>query len=111
MRPIVSSSLVVAQCCGSTDVIRYGKGANGVQRYRCHACAYTFREHLKPKGYTETEEEMARILAAYRERSSLRGLTRTFGASRTMISQWLKEQGEALSPLEEWMLNYQLLAS
>lgn len=57
--------------CDSTDVIRHGKDRKGVQRYRCHACAYTFRENPKPKGYTD--EEKQRILAAYRERMSLRG--------------------------------------
>ncbi len=82
--------------CGSTDVIRHGKDRKGVQRYRCHACLYTFRETPKPKGYTE--EEKQRILAAYRERMSLRGLTRVFGVSRSTVSLWLREEAEALSP-------------
>lgn len=70
-----------------------------MQRYRCRACVSTFREHPKPNGYTD--EEKQRILSAYRERSSLRGLTRIFGVSRTTVSTWLKEEAEALSPLEE----------
>ena len=82
--------------CHSVDVIRHGKDANGVQRYRCRACRYTFREHPKPQGYTEAEKQ--RILDAYQERSSLRGLTRTFGVSRTTVSGWLKERAEALPP-------------
>lgn len=77
-------------------MIRHGKAANGVQRYRCRACAYTFRADPKPNGYTEDEKRT--ILAAYRERASLRGLTRIFGVSRTTVSAWLKEQAEALSP-------------
>ena len=82
--------------CDSTDVMRHGKDRRGVQRYRCRECAYTFRENPKPKGYTE--EEKQRILAAYRERMSLRGLTRVFGVSRTTVSTWLRQEAETLSP-------------
>ena len=32
------------------------------------------------------------ILHAYQERSSLRGLTRTFGVSRTTVSTWIKKK-------------------
>lgn len=82
--------------CNSTDVIRHGKDRRGVQRYRCRSCAYTFRERPKSKGYSE--EEKQRILAAYRERMSLRGLTRVFGVSRSTVSLWLREAAEALPP-------------
>lgn len=77
-------------------MIRHGKDPKGVQRYRCHACAYTFREKPKPNGYTEEEKQT--ILRAYQERSSLRGLTRTFGVSRTTVSRWLREEADALFP-------------
>ena len=82
--------------CGSEQVIRHGKAANRKQRYRCRGCTYTFCEDPQPNGYTQ--EQKAQILAAYRERSSLRGLTRIFGVSRTTVSAWLKEQAEALPP-------------
>jgi transposase-like protein len=35
------------------------------------------------------------ILRAYEERSSLRGLSRTFGVSRNTVTSWLKKSGEA----------------
>ena len=82
--------------CGSAEVIRHGTTASGKQRYRCRSCLSTFCENPQPPGYTE--EEKAQILAAYQERSSLRGLTRTFGVSRTTVSAWLKERAEALPP-------------
>jgi transposase-like protein len=82
--------------CSSLEVIRHGKDPNGVQRYRCRACTYTFRVDPKPNGYTEEEKDT--ILAAYEERASLRGLTRIFGVSRNTVSAWLKERAEALSP-------------
>ncbi len=68
--------------CGSDSVIRHGTDAKGVQRYRCRAC--TFRADPKPQGYTQ--EEKAQILAAYHERTSLRGLTRVFGVSRNTVT-------------------------
>jgi transposase-like protein len=48
------------------------------------------RDNPQPNGYTEEEREQ--ILRAYEERSSLRGLTRTFGVSRNTVSTWLKEK-------------------
>ena len=42
------------------------------------------------RGYTEEERE--EILRAYHERSSLRGLTRTFGVSRNTVTNWLKKR-------------------
>ena len=43
----------------------------------------------RPNGYPEEQREM--ILRAYQERSSLRGLTRTFGVSRNTVTSWLKK--------------------
>jgi insertion element IS1 protein InsB len=85
--------------CDSTDVIRHGRTEVQKQRYRCHACGRTFVENPEPLGYSETIKR--EILAAYRERGSLRALTRIFGVSRTTVSQWLKGEAEALSSLEE----------
>jgi transposase-like protein len=76
--------------CGSERVIRYGKDGKGTQRYRCHACAHTFREHPGTRAYSEKKK--AEILATYQERTSLRGLTRIFGVSRTTVTTWLKKR-------------------
>ena len=48
------------------------------------------RDNPQPNGYLPAEREQ--ILAAYQERSSLRGLTRTFGVSRNTVSGWLKKK-------------------
>ncbi len=82
--------------CGSDQVIRHGKAANGKQRYRCQTCTRTFR--LNPGSRAYSEERKAEILAAYQERTSLRGLSRIFGVSRNTVSAWLKERAEALPP-------------
>jgi hypothetical protein len=48
------------------------------------------RENPVSPGYNDIEKE--RILNAYQERSSLRGLERTFGVSRKTVSGWLKKK-------------------
>ena len=40
---------------------------------------------------TLSEERKAEVLRAYQERSSLQGLSRTFGITRKTITQWLKK--------------------
>ena len=44
------------------------------------------------------EFRRAEILHAYQERSSLRGLTRTFGVSRTTVSSWIKKKELSFLP-------------
>ena len=38
-----------------------------------------------------SEERREEILRAYEERSSLRGLSRTFGVSRNTVTSWIKK--------------------
>ncbi len=45
---------------------------------------------LPPNVYPDARRE--EILHAYQERSSLRGLTRTFGVSRATVSSWIKKK-------------------
>ena len=44
------------------------------------------------------------ILRAYQERSSLRGLERTFGVSRQTVSKWLKQNNRTSPPLEHTLV-------
>src|SRR5437667_3079980 len=82
--------------CGSDALVRDGHAPNGKQKYRCHACRRRSRENPTPNAYPEARRE--EILHAYQERSSLRGLTRTFGVSRTTVSTWIKKVAQ-LPPL------------
>ncbi len=76
--------------CGSENMVRNGLTTNGKQRFLCRDCGRRSRETPQPNGYTE--DERAAILRAYEERSSLRGLSRTFGVSRNTVSRWLKKR-------------------
>jgi len=82
--------------CHSDQLIKYGHAPNGKQKYRCLACGRQSRDNPTPHVYpVERRDE---ILRAYEERSSLRGLTRTFGVSRTTVSTWLKKKPPLYRP-------------
>ena len=82
--------------CGSENIVRHGLTKNGKQRYLCHDCGRSSREEPQPNGYTDGQRE--EILRAYEERSSLRGLTRTFGVARNTVSGWLKKKRRRSRP-------------
>ena len=88
LSPMVNITLTCYHC-GSENLVRNGLTRNNKQRYHCNDCGRSNREQPQPNGYTEEERET--ILAASDERSSLRGLTRTFGVSRNTVTGWLKK--------------------
>jgi transposase-like protein len=79
--------------CGSENIVRNGLTTNGKQRFLCRDCRRRSRQNPRPNGYTAEQRE--EILRAYRERSSLRGLSRTFGVARNTVSGWVKKSGRA----------------
>jgi transposase-like protein len=74
--------------CGSSKLTRNGKTKAGKQKFRCHACG-CYGTLAPDYGYSE--ERKSEILRAYHERSSLRGLERTFGVARQTVAAWLKK--------------------
>jgi transposase-like protein len=76
--------------CGSQQLVHHGRTTNGKQRYLCKDCQRSSRANPQSNGYTQEEQD--EILRAYEERSSLRGLTRTFGVARNTVSSWLKKK-------------------
>jgi transposase-like protein len=82
--------------CNGEHIKKNGFAPNGKQKYRCKGCGKASRENPSPKGYSETRRE--EILRAYEERSSLRGLSRTFGVSRTTVTKWLKKSQNTTAP-------------
>ena len=75
--------------CQSQNVIRHGKDRAGHQRYLCHDCRRTFQEQTGSP--THSAEFQTRVLAAYQERASMRGVCRLFGIGRNTLSEWLKK--------------------
>ncbi len=81
---------VLCQHCQSQNIIRYGLAPNGKQRYLCRDCGRRSRNNPGTNAYSAEEREQ--ILRAYDERSSLRGLTRTFGVARNTVTTWIKKR-------------------
>jgi len=77
--------------CRSKDLVRNGQAPNGKQKYTCRSCGRHSRENPTPNAYSVGERE--EILRAYQERSSLRGLQRTFGVARNTVTAWIKKSG------------------
>jgi transposase-like protein len=75
--------------CNSKEIVRNGRAPNGKQRYFCRACKQSSRENPASRGYSDERKE--EILRAYEERSSLRGLERTFKVSRYTVAKWIKK--------------------
>jgi len=78
------------QHCQSERLVRNGLAPDGRQRYLCRDCHRRSREQPRSNAYTEQERQQ--ILRAYDERSSLRGLSRTFGVSRNTVTSWIKKR-------------------
>jgi transposase-like protein len=76
--------------CQSDDLFKFGFAPDGRQRYRCKACGKQHREN--PRSNAHSQETRDIIIKASQERSSLRGLQRTFGVDRHTISDWVKKK-------------------
>jgi transposase-like protein len=97
------TQIIVNRCtkCQSANIVKNGKTKAGRQKYHCKVCnAYGTINPSVPY----TPERKAEILRAYHERSSLRGIERTFGVARQTVAKWLKDKADSLPimpPLEE----------
>jgi transposase-like protein len=76
--------------CQSDALVKFGFAPDGRQRYRCKTCLKQHRENPRPHGYSQEQKDI--IIKASQERSSLRGLQRTFDVDRHTISKWIKKK-------------------
>ena len=86
----MASVTITCPHCESGQTVHFGRTTNGYPRYRCNGCMRTFSD-APERGHTE--EFKARVLAAYEERMSMRGIARVFHISRNTLTLWLKEKG------------------
>jgi transposase-like protein len=87
--------IVAKDCpnCGRDNLVRNGTDYKGDQKFRCNDCgAYGTLDATA----RYTPERKAEILRAYQERSSMRGIRRTFGVARKTLARWLKQKAKAL---------------
>jgi transposase-like protein len=62
--------------CGSDALVSNRHAKNGKLRFRCRSCKWYGRQDPGSSAYDPATRAL--ILAAYHERTSLRGLTRVF---------------------------------
>ena len=101
------SETITYECprCQSPRLEKNGRSQNGKQKYHCKDCAAYGTLH---PSVAYPPERKAEILQAYHERSSLRGLERTFGVARQTVAKWLRQEDEqlpALPPLDTAQAN------
>ena len=82
--------------CGRDTLVKNGTDYKGAQKFRCNDCgAYGTLD--APGRYTPERKE--EILRAYQERSSMRGIQRTFGVARkTLTRKTLPDLTDTLAP-------------
>jgi transposase-like protein len=91
-KEVIAMVVQIVHCahCDSPDIVKNGHAPNGKQLYRCRACGRQSRENPTPN--VTAPQRQAEILRAYQERSSLRGVARTFKVSRNTVTAWIKKR-------------------
>lgn len=86
--------------CGSDQIVKNGCNGSGNPKYKCKACG--FSGAFQPKVHSEEFKET--VIRAAQERSSSRGLSRTFGISHQTALNWIKKKAEILPDIVETLL-------
>ena len=102
MRYMIQKTITYScHSCNSINIVKNGTNKCGNQQYHCQNCG--IYRVLDPKNEQEHPDK-AKVLKAYRERVSLRGLVRIFGICRKTIMRWLIEEEADLPDLAETLL-------
>jgi transposase-like protein len=88
--PATETVVACPHCERPEGVVTFGSHRGGNPRYRCRDCGRTFC--LNPGTTAHPPEFRAMVLRAYQERSSMRGICRTFGIGRNTLYAWLAEK-------------------
>ncbi len=74
--------------CGSEHIVKNGSNGSGNPKYKCKACGFggVFQTVRKSEAFKEL------VVKAAQERSSSRGLARTFGISHQTALRWIKKK-------------------
>lgn len=73
--------------CGSDQIVKNGSNGAGNPKYKCKSCG--FGGVFKSRRASEEKKQL--LLKAAEERSSSRGLGRTFGVSHQTALNWIKK--------------------
>jgi len=74
--------------CGSDQIVKNGYNGVGNPKYKCKSCGFggVFQSKRPSEEFKET------VIRAAQERSSSRGLARTFGISHVTALRWIKKK-------------------
>lgn len=95
----MATTEVKCPTCGKTEVYKYGKGKNGVQRYHCHAekCPTgIFQMEYRYEGARPGIEE--KIIAMAANASGIRDTSRVLGISTDKVMDTLKKRVKSSVP-------------
>jgi transposase-like protein len=76
--------------CNSVNIEKNGTDYKGSQKYHCLDCNTYGTLEPQDRSYPRSFRDL--VLRAYRERASMRGITRIFGIARQTLARWLKER-------------------
>lgn len=97
-RMILNTTTYHCRVCGSSNIVRNGTNKCGSAQYHCKDCGV--HRVLEPvTGYSAEQKQT--ILNTYKERASLRSLTRIFGVVRQTVLRWLKDRVPHLPDLKD----------
>lgn len=80
--------------CGASELVKNGKGADKVQRYKCKSCGSTYREGDRRLKYGL--EKRIRVISMYLEGVGIRSIERLEHVSNALIIYWIRHCSELL---------------
>lgn len=94
------------QTDGHNNLFKFGKTANGIQRYRCKSCQKTFSENRGTIFYYRhvPESEIIESLAMIAEGNRISAVSRIKGYKADTIAEWLKVAAAHVKEIEALLM-------
>lgn len=91
---------------GIGNMVKYGKSAQGRQRYQCRVCQKVFNERKGTLFYGKRTavKDIVESLAMVAEGMGIRATARVKGIKHDTLSAWLREAGGQAQQVEEVLL-------
>lgn len=90
------------------NIIKYGKTAQGRQRYQCRVCKKVFNERKGTLFYGKRTavKDIVESLAMVAEGMGIRATARVKGIKHDTLSAWLREAGSQAQQVEEVLMQH-----
>ena len=84
---VMIAEIKICHKCGSADLVKNGRNGVGNPKFKCKGCGFSG----VIKSRRPDQDTKDKLLKAAEERSSARGLGRTFGVSHQTALNWIKK--------------------